>query len=67
MYLKTAAAADQLGISYYQLFGLLRFRKIKPPARDSSGDYVWTPGDVKRARHALDRRQRREVAGHVCR
>ena len=53
VYRKTPAAADELGISYHRLIGLLRFRKIIPPARDSSGDYIWTDADLRRARKAL--------------
>ena len=52
-YLKTPAAADQLGITYHRLIGLVRFRKIVRPERDSSGDYLWAEGDLERARQAL--------------
>jgi hypothetical protein len=59
-YRKTPVAARELGTTYYRLMGLLRSEKIEPPARDSSGDYVWTDGDLERARQALgvDRRRR---------
>ena len=50
---KTPAAADFLGVTYHRLIGLVRFRKIVPPARDSSGDYCWTDADLERARSAL--------------
>ena len=52
-FLKTPLAAEHLGVSYHRLIGLLRFRKMEPPARDSSGDYVWTDSDLERARKAL--------------
>jgi hypothetical protein len=52
-YLKTPAAADQLGITYHRLIGLIRFRKIIRPERDSSGDYLWADADLERARQAL--------------
>jgi hypothetical protein len=60
--LKTPVAAKQLGVSYHQLIGLLRFGKIDPPDRDSSGDYLWSQADLDRAREALAklRRPRRE-------
>jgi hypothetical protein len=58
-YLKTQAAVLELGTTYHRLIGLIRFRKIAPPGRDSSGDYVWTSEDLERARLALliDRRK----------
>jgi hypothetical protein len=62
-YRKTPAAADELGVGYYRLIGLLRARRIKRPEKDSSGDYVWTEEDLERARQALvtDRRRRQGV------
>jgi hypothetical protein len=64
-YFKTPAAAEHLGTTYHKLIGLLRFRKIKPPQRDSSGDYVWTPEDLERARQALANGQQRKEAAHA--
>jgi hypothetical protein len=52
-YRKTPVAARELGISYSQLIGLLRYSKIAPPARDTSGDYIWADEDLARARNAL--------------
>jgi hypothetical protein len=63
-YLKTPAAADQLDITYHRLIGLVRFRKIEPPARDSSGDYVWTEADLERARRALTTGRRANAGGN---
>jgi hypothetical protein len=51
--LKTAAAVRELRTSYFKLYGLLRYNKIPPPAKDSSGDYLWTLRDLERARKAL--------------
>lgn len=53
--LKSMAAAKELGVSYHQLFGLLRSNKVNPPLKDSSGDYLWTEEDLKTAREQLDR------------
>ena len=56
---KTAVAAQILGVSYHQTIGLIRYAKLTPlPERDSSGDYWWTADDLERARQALatDRR-----------
>ena len=53
---KTPVAARELGISYWRLIGLLRYGKIDPPGKDTSGDYVWTDADVGRARRARRRR-----------
>jgi hypothetical protein len=50
---KTPVAARELGISYHQLIGLLRYDKIDPPARDSSGDYLWADADIERAKAAI--------------
>jgi hypothetical protein len=58
-YYKTPQAARLLGVTYHRLIGLLRFDKIDPPARDSSGDFVWTDSDLVRARKALEARRRR--------
>jgi hypothetical protein len=60
---KTPVAVRELATSYHRLIGLIRFAKIDPPPRDSSGDYLWYPADLARARAALttDRRRRQEV------
>jgi hypothetical protein len=59
-YLKTAAAAAALNTTYHRLIGLVRFGKIEPPPKDSSGDYLWDADDLERARQALaiDRRRK---------
>jgi hypothetical protein len=60
---KTPAAAKELRISYVFLISLLRYGKLEPPAKDSSGDYVWTDSDLARARKAIEASPRkREVA-----
>jgi hypothetical protein len=51
--IKTTAAVAALGTTYHRLIGLIRFGKIGPPEKDISGDYLWTPGDLERARQAL--------------
>jgi hypothetical protein len=58
-FLKTPVVAERLGIGYHLLFGLIRSRRLTPPAKDSSGDYVWTPADVARAREVLTGRGQR--------
>ena len=62
-YRKTPAAARELGISYTNLIGLMRYGKLEPPERDSSGDYVWTDADMDRARRALELMHRRREKG----
>jgi hypothetical protein len=59
-YRKTTAAARELGISYTRLIGLMRYGKITPPERDTSGDYVWTDDDLARARRALTATRRKK-------
>jgi hypothetical protein len=61
--MKTPVAARHLGVTYHRLIGLIRFSKIDPPQRDSSGDYVWSPADLKRAREALAARRRPRPKG----
>jgi DNA-binding transcriptional MerR regulator len=50
---KTPAAARRLGVTYHRLMGLIRFGKIPAPQKDESGDYLWLPEDIERARVAL--------------
>lgn len=63
-YRKTPVAARELGTTYHRLIGLIRFSKMVPPERDSSGDYVWTDDDMARARQALaiDHRRKAVIA-----
>lgn len=56
---KSPTAAVELGISYHQLINLLRSRKITPPQKDSSGDYLWSDDDLAAARLALTLSERR--------
>jgi predicted site-specific integrase-resolvase len=51
---KSAAVAKQLGVRYTQLFSLIRTGRLAPPAKDSSGDYIWLEADVERARQAYE-------------
>jgi hypothetical protein len=51
--MKTIEAVKYLGTTYHKLTGLIRFSKIPLPAKDCSGDYIWSPDDLERARHAL--------------
>jgi hypothetical protein len=64
---KTPIAARELGVSYHRLINLVRFRKIEPPLRDTSGDYLWSDGDLGRARTALTamRRLKPQEVGRV--
>jgi hypothetical protein len=58
IYRKTPVAAKELGVTYHVLVGLMRYGKLEPPGRDSSGDYVWTDHDMERAHQALNERRR---------
>jgi hypothetical protein len=51
---KTPAVADEIGVSYVVLYNLLRYRKIQPPVRDTSGDFVWSPSDIDAAKRAIE-------------
>jgi hypothetical protein len=52
-YVKTPVAARRLNVSYSHLMSLLRHGKIRPPEKDSSGDYLWSERDLAVAREAL--------------
>ena len=58
-YVKTPVAALRLGTRYSRLMSLVRHHKIAAPAKDSSGDYVWTDADVAAAREVLAANARR--------
>jgi hypothetical protein len=60
MPLTTREAARTLGISYAKLWSLIRTDRLSAPPKNSSGDYLWQPADLERARVALqiDRRRR---------
>ena len=53
MQVKTRQVARQLGITYWHLISLLRSDKLPPPAKDASGDFVWSRRDLANARRAL--------------
>ena len=59
---KSREAAELLGVNYHKLINLIRFRKIDPPQRDSSGDYYWLDADIKRAKAALEAEWRARAA-----
>jgi hypothetical protein len=56
--MKTRQLCESLNISHDAIMNALRRRKIQPPQKDCSGDYVWSPAEVEAARLALsvDRR-----------
>jgi hypothetical protein len=61
-YRKTPKAALEVGegVTYMNLYNLIRNGKIPPPERDSSGDFIWSDADIERARKALALRKRRK-------
>jgi hypothetical protein len=61
MPIKTPQAARELHTSYTRLMSLLRYGQIEPPAKDSSGDYVWTDADLAAARRVIESRHEREA------
>ena len=52
--LKTPVAAKQLNITYTRLMSLIRYGKVTPPQKDSSGDYQWTADDLAAVRKILN-------------
>jgi hypothetical protein len=61
---KTRQVAIELEIPYHRLPDLIRSGAMAPPAKDFSGDYVWSPEDVERAREIIRARdtRRREAS-----
>jgi hypothetical protein len=54
MYLKTAAVARKLSVTYHRLMDLIRFDKLTPhPPRDSSNHFLWDEATIERARKLL--------------
>ena len=48
-------------IRYHTMIGLIRSGHIARPAKDASGDLVWSEADVAAARRVLDSRCARRV------
>jgi hypothetical protein len=61
-YRKTPRAAREVGIKYFRLIALMRTGRLEPPARDDSGDYVWTEADMKRLRAVLASQAKKPAA-----
>lgn len=60
---KTRSAVRQLGTSYWALVNLLRTGQLDPPPKDESGDFIWWPADIDRAREVIkSRHQGKAVA-----
>ena len=60
---KSPIAAQRVGTAYHNLIVFIRTKAIPAQARDSSGHYLWSEDDIKRARQAMaDRRRRRNRA-----
>jgi hypothetical protein len=63
MPVKTFAVIKQLNTTYNRLVGAIQRGKISPlPLKDESGEFVWTPADIERARQALSTDLRRRGA-----
>ncbi len=60
-YKKTPQVSDLLGIQYHRLISLLRSKRLVPPEKDSSGDYVWSPEDIERARQVINTSPRKKT------
>jgi hypothetical protein len=63
--LKTSEVVTLLKVPYYRIDYLLRAGRVSRPARDGSGDFVWSEQDVDRLRRELaaltSRRRPREA------
>lgn len=55
----TNDAARTLGTTYIQLYNLIRYGKVTPPAKTSTGDFWWTDVDLASAKEALLRQPKR--------
>ena len=58
---KTRDVVRLLGVTISRLRWLLTAGKIPLPARDSSGDFVWSDEAIERARQALLTTRRRHA------
>jgi hypothetical protein len=58
--LKTRSAAKAIGVSLPALRSALGSGKLAPPAKDESGDFIWWPEDIERAKSVMlhDRRRK---------
>src|ERR1022692_4703125 len=45
-----------LDVPYHRLVNMIRYMLISPPAKDYSGDYLWSECDVAAARAVLAKR-----------
>jgi hypothetical protein len=52
-YVKSSEVTRQLGCNYEKLNYLIRQQKIARPAKDASGDLLWSAKDVEAARQAI--------------
>ena len=59
-FFKTPVAAERAGTNYHHLMSLIRCKRIRTPAKDSSGDYVWTQQDIEAAREVIEQRNSRK-------
>jgi hypothetical protein len=59
---KTQEVAKEEGVPSYRILYLLQHGRLTPPPKDSSGDYVWGDGNVRRLRAALAQVKRRRCA-----
>ena len=46
----TNEIAERLGVGYVQIYNLIRYRKITPPAKTRMGYYWWTEAELEAAR-----------------
>lgn len=58
---KSTVVARELGVPYNRLMMWIRNGKLAPPAKDSSGDYIWSASEVEAAKLSL-RKSRRPAA-----
>ena len=56
-------AKRKAGIRQSQVYSMIRNRKIQPPERDGSGDFIWSDADVVRIETALRIGRRAPLAG----
>jgi hypothetical protein len=60
-FFKTVEVSRMLQYRYENLFNLIRNGQLTPPAKDSSGDYIWLASDIDRARRAIAALQKRKL------
>jgi hypothetical protein len=62
---KSAQVLLEVQVPYHRIAGVIRDGLIPPPAKDASGDFTWSAGDIAALRVALASRRTRRTQPQV--